>query len=261
MAELISARYSEYDGFVIAHGTDNLAYGAAALSCMIQGSGKPIVLTGSQQPMGAEDTDAKRNLYDAFCVAEDGSLGGVVVVFGGRIIDGRSAAKVHTWRYDAFCSINREQLGTVENGAVTLGDGAAEFTSHGGAPLFLCRMDTAVGLVKLVPAMSPAALDYAAEHCRVLIIEGYGMGGIPNSPESGIAERLRELILGGVIVVMTTQVREGGCDTSHYEVGQAAQACGVISAGQMTSEYAVMRAMWALAYANSTEDFKALFLR
>lgn len=264
VAERISADYADYDGFVISHGTDTLGYAAAALSCMIQGSGKPIILTGSQQPMGAEESDARPNLRDAFRVAADGRLGGVAVVFGGRIIDGRCAVKAHTWKFDAFRSINRDELGFVDqmNGIVLYEESAAEFTSHDSAPLFLCRMDTAVGLVKFIPAMDAGILDYVAERCRVLIIEGFGKGGFPDYGKGQLEQKLAELALGGVIVIMTTQVLDGGSDISAYEVGKAAaERLGVIDAGQMTTEYATMRAMWSLAYASSTEDFRELFLR
>lgn len=263
VAELISARYGEYDGFVISHGTDTLGYAAAALSCMIQGSGKPIVLTGSQQPMSAAETDAKTNLSDAFKVAVDGRLGGVIVVFGGRIIDGRCAVKSHSWKFDAFRSVNRDELGFINhmNGLVLNVESAEELTTHDSAPLFLCRMNTAVGLVKLFPAMDAGVLDFVAERSRVLIIEGFGMGGFPDYGKGEFRQKIEELMLGGVIVIMTTQVHEGGSNLSVYEVGRAAEKLGVIDAAQMTTEYAVMRAMWALAYASSTEDFKELFLR
>ncbi len=263
VAELISSSYAEYDGFVISHGTDTLGYGAAALSCMIQGSGKPIILTGSQKPIDASLTDAKSNLYDAFNVAVDGRLGGVAVVFGGRIIDGRCAVKCHTRRLDAFRSIDRLQLGHVGyEGMVLDAEGSAEFTAHDGAPLFLCRMNTAVSVIKLIPAMDTAILDCAAERSRVLIIEGFGMGGFPDYGKAEFEQKIAELVMNGVIIIMTTQVMEGGCDMSVYEVGKSvAERYHIIEAKGMTTEYASMRAMWSLAYASSTEDFKELFLR
>ncbi len=258
IAQLISTRYSDYDGFVIAHGTDTLGYAAAAISCMVQGSGKPIILTGSQKSIIREDTDARRNLYDAFRVAADGRLGGVAVVFCGRIIDGSSAVKLHTRDYDAFRSINMEQLGTVDDSGISL----LCDTSHDGAPLFMCRMTTDVTVIKLIPAMEPMLLAYAAERSRVLIIEGFGTGGFPDYGEKAFERIISDLVMNGTIVVMTTQVLEGGCDMSLYEVGrEVCKRYNIIEAKGMTTEYASMRAMWALAYSCSVEEFRELFLK
>lgn len=253
----IQRNYSDFDGFVIAHGTDTLAYGAAALSCLIQSSGKPIVLTGSQLPMGADGSDAPRNLYDAFLTACSG-LCGIAVVFGGRIIDGRCARKVHTRDLDAFRSIGREDIGKVCNGAVTL----SEPQDSDVAPIFFNRMDTAVAMVKLIPALSPAILDFAAQNARVLIIEGFGTGGFPDYGNREFEQKIAELTLCGTIIVMTTQVPEGGCDMSLYEVGrEAKKRYRIIEAKGMTTELAAMKAMWALSFAYSAEDFADLFLR
>lgn len=257
LAVEIQRGYTDYDGFVVSHGTDTLAYGAAAVSCLIQGADKPIIMTGSQLPMQSESTDAKRNLQDAFAAACS-ELTGVAIVFGGRIIDGRCAKKVHTRDFDAFRSIGRPDLGSVENGIVTL---IAEQDS-GGAPIFFNRMNTAVATVKLIPALDPDILDFAVQKCRVLIIEGFGTGGFPDYGNKEYERKVEELVLSGVIVIMTTQVSEGGCDMSLYEVGrQAAKKYRIIEARRMTTEMTAMKAMWALAYSYSTEDFEELFLK
>ena len=257
LAVEIQRNYSDFDGFVVAHGTDTLSYGAAALSCLIQGSTKPIVLTGSQLPMGTENSDAPRNLYDAFLTACS-DLCGIAVVFCGRIIDARCARKVHTRDHDAFRSIGREDIGFVSDGAVTL----HEPQNKDSAPIFFNRMDTAVALIKLIPALSPAILEYAAQNARVLIIEGFGTGGFPDYGSKEFEQKIAELTLCGTIVIMTTQVPEGGCDMSLYEVGrEAKKRYRIIEAKGMTTELAVMKAMWALSFAYSAEDLADLFLR
>lgn len=257
LAVEIQRNYSDYDGFVISHGTDTLAYAAAALSCLIQSSAKPIILTGSQLPMGADGSDAPRNLYDAFLTACSG-LCGIAVVFNGHIIDGRCAKKVHTRAFDAFRSMGREDIGTVKDGCVTL----LEEQDADVAPIFFNRMDSAVSVVKLIPGLDPAILDFAAQSGRAVIIEGFGTGGIPDYGSREFEQKIAELTLSGVIVIMTTQVPEGGCDMSLYEVGREVQKkYRIIEAKRMTTELAVMKAMWALAFAYSAEDFKALFER
>lgn len=256
LASVIQRSYNDYDGFVIAHGTDTLAYAAAALSCLIQGADKPVILTGSQLPMGAENSDAERNLTDAF-IAASSDYKGVGVVFCGKLIDGRCAKKTHTRAFDAFSSIGKPCDGEINGCKITL---SAEYRS--GAPIFFNRMNTAVSLIKLIPALDPDILDFAAQKARVLIIEGFGTGGFPDYGDKAFEKKIAELVLSGVIIIMHTQVPEGGCDMSIYEVGKNAQKkYRIIEAKRMTSEMAVMKAMWALAYAYSREDFEELFLR
>ncbi len=257
LAAAIQRNYSDFDGFVITHGTDTLAYAAAALSCLIQSSGKPIILTGSQLPMGADGSDAPRNLRDAFAAACSG-LRAVAVVFCGRIIDGRCARKVHTRNADAFRSIDKADIGCVKDGSVML----AETQNEDSLPIFFNRMNPAVSLVKLIPALDPSILDFAAQSSQAIIIEGFGTGGFPDYGGKEFERKIAELAMNGIIIIMATQVPEGGCDMSIYEVGREAQKkYRIIEASRMTTEMAVMKAMWALAFAYSSEDFAELFLR
>lgn len=257
IATEIQREYNNFDGFVISHGTDTLAYAAAALSCLIQNSNKPVVLTGSQLPMSAKGSDAKKNLEDAiFTACSD--LCGIAVVFNGRIMDGRCVKKLHTRDFDAFRSIGRDDIGSVYGGTVTL----YEKQNHDVAPIFFNRMDSAVSVVKLIPGLDPSILDHAAQSGRAVVIEGFGTGGIPDYGNREFENKIAELTMSGVIMIMTTQVLEGGCDMSLYEVGREVQSrYRIIEAKRMTTELAVMKAMWALAFAYSAEDFKALYER
>ncbi len=257
VAELVQRDYTEYDGFVISHGTDTLSYAAAALSCLIQGSGKPIVLTGSQLPMGEANSDAPQNLYDAFITACS-ELCGIAVVFCGRIIDGRCARKVHTREFDAFRSIGREDIGSVKEGCVAL----TQPQNPDVAPVFFNRMCSDVAVIKLLPGMNADIISYAAQINRAIIIEGFGMGGIPDYGGSEFEQQLVRLAMDGVITIMTTQVPEGGCDMSVYEVGRACKdKYRVLEAADITTEMAAMKTMWALAFSYSYEDFCELFRR
>ena len=182
IARAVEEHYDDYDGFVICHGTDTMAYTAAALSYLIQGSPKPIVLTGSQKPIHMEITDSKTNLLDSFTVACDGRLPGVTVVFGGRIIPGTRARKTYSKSFGAFSSINHPILGVVQEGKVTpyiLPEGAPR-------PAFFHRLDQAVSLVKLVPGQSPDYLAFALEHSHGVLVESFGVGGRPRRPGGGL---------------------------------------------------------------------------
>ena len=114
MAKAVQENYALYDGFIICHGTDTLAYSAAALSYLIQNADKPIILTGAQQPISNEITDAKKNLRDSVICALDPGSRGVMVVFGGHVIAGTRAKKNKTISYDAFASVNFPELALVQ---------------------------------------------------------------------------------------------------------------------------------------------------
>lgn len=250
LAELIRDNYDGFDGFVIAHGTDTMAYGAAALSCLIQNSPKPVILTGSQLSPGAPHSDAKRNLRDAFlCAAHEGAHG-VAVVFAGRIIDGKRARKLNTRESDAFRSINSEDIGAVsENGKVLFGSSRPD-----GEPVFYNKLDSRAAVIKLTPG-APAGI-FDIDGAKAVIIEGYGAGGLPEAYES----KLAELIAKGIYVIMSTQAVYGGSDLALYRVGRIVKECfGLLETGAMTTEYAVMKAMWALACSSDREEFKRLF--
>ncbi len=250
LAVIIRDSWEDYDGFVIAHGTDTMAYGTAALSCLIQYADKPVVLTGSQLPMNSPDSDAPKNLSDAFRCARQGR-GGVWVCFGGRVIVGSSARKVHTRDPDAFRGLCAGDERTVEE--FCTGNGCPE-----GGTVFYNRLDSKVAVLRLTPGISAELVHDIGTHVNALVIEGFGLGGIPDG--GGLAQTLEVLMSCGVRIIMTTQVFYGGCDLSVYEVGRAAQRLGLIPAKGMTTEYAVMRSMWALAYSYTAEDFKKLFL-
>ena len=148
VAALIRDRWQDFDGFVITHGTDTMAYGAAALSCLIQSACKPVILTGSQLPMSAPDTDARRNLSDALLCAERGRAG-VWVCFCGRVIAGNAARKVHTRDFDAFRGFTEDDEHRVEE---FLTDEAGE----DGGTVFYNRLDPSAAVLKLTPLAQPA---------------------------------------------------------------------------------------------------------
>lgn len=250
LAVMIRDGWSDYDGFVVTHGTDTMAYGAAALSCLIQNPDKPVILTGSQLPMDEPGSDAPKNLADAFRCAGQGS-GGVWVCFNGRVIDGKAARKVHTTDPDAFRGFTAGDERSVD-------EFCSGHSGQEGGTVFYNRLDSKAAVLKLTPGISAELVHDLGTHVNALIVEGFGMGGIPGS--SGLEQVFSVLTACGVRVIMATQVFRGGCDLSVYEVGRRAKELGLIPAAGMTTEYAVMRSMWALAYSYTAEDFRNLFL-
>lgn len=232
LARHIRERYDEFDGFVITHGTDTMAYGAAALSVLIQNSRKPIVFTGSMKPMTEENSDAPTNLRGAVCFADDENACGVCVAFNGKLIDGRCAHKCDSEDMDAF-----ESIGCYD------GTGETTFYEH---------LSDGVFLAKLIPGQRLCV----PESARAVILEGYGAGGIPDYLFDDVAA----LANRGVYVIIGTQCEHGYVDLSAYEVGQRAmKTFPVLATGPMSTEYAVARAQWALAYSDNYEKFKELF--
>lgn len=251
LASVIEERYDRFDGFVICHGTDTLAYTAAALSYLIQNTRKPIVLTGAQRPIDLEDTDARQNLFDSFLYACSGDSG-VCIVFGGRVIAGTRAKKTRTKSYNAFSSINFPDIAEIRDRRV------ARFIpwQESGGPAFTHELDTGVALIKLIPGLSPEIFASIGSLCHGLIIESYGVGGIPDAYLDG----LDGILQAGRTVVLATQVPQEGSDLSVYQVGhRLKERAGLLEPYDMTLESAVTKLMWALGRTRDPGEVRRLF--
>lgn len=245
LARHIHERYDEFDGFVITHGTDTMAYAAASLSCLIRNSRKPIVFTGSMKPMTDENSDAPENLRRAVVVAADERAFGVRVMFGSWLYNGQTVIKFRTDDTEAFNDINYEDAICFED-IPKYGFGNAEMI---GETRFYEKLSGDVFHVKLIPGQAL----YVPENTRAVILEGYGAGGVPDYLLGEVAE----LANRSVYVIIATQCAVGGTDINRYAVGRA--ELPLLETGKMTVEYAVARARWALAYSNDLEEFKKLF--
>ena len=258
IADRIREEYDRYDGFVITHGTDTMAYAAALLYYLIQNNRKPVVLTGAQLPINLRDTDARENLADAFRYASDDGASGVHIVFDGKIIAATRARKTHTKSFNAFSSIDYPDIGFVRNGRVRYY--IREEVS--GETVFCDRIDPSVTVVKLIPGMDAGIFDYLAEHTHAVIIESFGVGGIPYYDTADFADKIELLVRRGVRVVITTQVPHEGSDMSVYQVGlRIKQKYELPEAYDMTTEAVVAKVMWALPRTDSASSFRELFLK
>ena len=253
MAACIREHYDAYDGFVLTHGTDTMAYTAAALSYLIQGSPKPIILTGAQKPIGFDSTDSKINLLDAFrCATED--LPGVSIVFNNKVIPGTRAKKTRSKSFQAFSSINYPYLGVLRDGTL-LRYIRPECAQR---PAFYDRLNTKVALLKLTPGADREMADFLLARNDALIIESFGVGGLPE--EGGFYECLREWMAKGRIVVLTTQVENEGSDLGVYHVGHRLKTdLKVLEAYDMTTEAVVAKLMWILGQTKDRRDVERLF--
>ena len=245
--------YWSYDGFVLTHGTDTMAYTAAALSYMVQNSPKPIILTGAQTPTGFDSTDSKENLMNAVrCATED--LPGISIVFDNKVILGTRAKKTRSKSFHAFSSINYPYLGVLRDGILL----RYIRQECGSIPHFYEELDTKVSLVKLIPGMSREVLDFLFARDDALIIESFGVGGVPDTGD--FYDCIREWKQKGKFVILTTQVENEGSDLGVYHVGHRLKnSLGVLEAYDMTTESVLAKMMWILGMTRDPETVARMF--
>ena len=256
IARTIEDHYNQYDGFVICHGTDTMAYTAAALSYLIQNSPKPIVITGAQKPIDLEITDAKTNLLDSLRFASCSRAHGVNLVFDGKVIAGTRAKKERTKSYNAFSSIDYPSLAVIQDMNIMRYIPMLPYEEE---VRFYEKLDENVFLMKLIPGIRPKVLKSIFENYDCIIVESFGVGGIPQS----IAEEFYRLCQEhpDKLVVMATQVAHEGSDMTVYEVGHnMKEYCRFLESYDMTLESVIAKVMWMLGnYDISSCDIEEVF--
>lgn len=247
IAEAVAANYTSYDGFVITHGTDTMAYTAAALSQMLRNCQKPVVLTGAQLPIQAEGSDAPENIYHSFLAATS-PLKGVALVFGDQVIHGAHAKKLYTENFNGFASINRSPMATIRHNHLFWKKSALQGGGYGEGEFAInTKLETRIAVVKIIPGTAPDILDYyVAKGYKGLIIEGFGAGGVPNGDNNWLP-KLEEVLKQGIKVVCTTQCLYDGVHLDTYPMGILAERLGAKSAELDTLETAVVKLMQELA--------------
>lgn len=260
MVEAVEKHYDAYDGFVICHGTDTLAYTAAALSYMIQNSPKPIVVTGAQKPINMDVTDAKTNLLDSFIYAADDDSEDVSIVFDGKVIIGTRAKKERAKSYNAFSSINFPYPAVIQDGQVIR---YIPPVRHKGEVRFYHDMKDSVYVLKLVPGMRSGVLTQILEQYDCVVIESFGVGGLPDSITAEVYEGMKKWKKEGKLIVMTTQVVSEGSNMTVYEVGKKVKRdFDLLEAYDMTLEATITKLMWLMAQpAKDYEEIKKRFYR
>ena len=317
IAQTVEDNYNSYDGFVVTHGTDTMAYSAAAVTYMLHNLSKPVVFTGSQYPIETEHTDAIKNLSDAVRFACE-KVSGVYVVFNGRVINGTHAVKVCTRNIAAFESVNYPVVATIDMDKISynqdiynemvnditnsnktdgyditkindskikdenrnnikinnskandseindseINDSKINYNEKNNSKIKIADTDMCdnVIVLKLFPGIDAGIFDYIKEHYKGVVLEGYGIGGIPgegvDNSRYNIVDKIGELINSGVSVVVTTQCLYEGINLDVYEVGHILARKNVIVAADMTTEAIMMKLMWVLAHYTKQEDVK-----
>lgn len=260
IAGALEEHYEEYDGFVVCHGTDTMAYTASALSYLIQHSPKPIVVTGAQRPIDLDVTDARTNLLDSLRYACCERAHGVNIVFDGKVIAGTRGKKVRSKSYNAFSSINFPYLAVIQDEHILFYvDDKDRETEN---VRFYHELDDKVALLKLIPGVDAGMLDYLIGHYDAVVIESFGVGGLPTYEDSDFYQAIERWVLEGKIVVMTTQVTQEGSNMSVYEVGKRIKhAFGLIESYDMTLEATLTKLMWILGQTKEEKKVRELFYR
>lgn len=258
LARLIESKYEFYDGFVLCHGTDTMAYTAAALSYLIQNNRRPIVITGAQKPIDLAITDARSNLLDSLRFASHDRAHGISIVFGGKVIAGTRAKKEFSKSYNAFSSINYPDIASIHDQKIIF---YIDDKDQSTKPLvFYHEMNQKIFLLKLIPGIDGKVVDALFPSYSGLIIESFGVGGLPHYENDNFIDAIAHWIEAGKPVCMATQVTHEGSDMEVYQVGKVIkERFPVLESYDMTLEASVTKMMWALGQTRDMEKFKELF--
>jgi len=264
MAALIAEHYNDFDGFVILHGSDTMAYTASALSFMLSGLAKPVILTGSQLPIGLVRTDARENIITSLMLAamrKDGKplINEVCIYFEDRLFRGNRTHKFNAENFDAFRSVNYP---TLADAGVHLKVHEEHLLPCPSLPFAaMLELDTSVAVLPLYPGidLSIYADVFAQQKLRGLVLETYGAG---NGPEDkGFLHALKRVLDSGTVVVNVSQCRGGMVEMEKYATGRQLMELGVISGRDITVEAAITKMMHVLAYNEGTGGCKELLER
>lgn len=257
IAGIIKKNYDFYDGFVILHGTDTMAYTSAALSYMIQNSRKPIVITGAQKPINIDGTDAKVNLRDSILYACDDYSQNIVLVFDGNVIAGTRAKKMMARSFNAFHSVNFPILARIQEKHIIR---YIPYIPMRERVRFFLDINDSVCVLKVIPGMREGMLEYLFENYDCIVIESFGVGGIPDNVLEKFYAEMEKWQKMGKFIVMATQVVNEGSNMEIYQVGQKVKKdFNLIEAYDMTLEATVTKMMVLLKRYTSYSDLRRAF--
>jgi L-asparaginase len=257
LAQFVQSKYEQYDGFVILHGTDTMAYTASALSFALQRLSKPIIFTGSQVPMSNIRSDARRNLVNAVEMATL-DLPEVAICFNDFVYRGNRATKMSIGDFDAFASPNHPPLAEIGLN-IKIRDHIQ--TQPNDLEVFT-KFSDQVFLLKIYPNLDPHFLDHInLDNIRALIIEAFGSGNFPLRGEQSLLPFFKKCIQNDILLVITSQAAYDAVDLSNYESGRKAFDLGALSAKDMTTEATLTKIMYLLAKYDDNEQVSKQFNR
>ncbi|MCX7761313.1 MAG: asparaginase [Candidatus Kryptonium sp.] len=252
IADVIVENYESFDGFVITHGTDTMVYTASALSFMLGGLSKPVILTGSQRPLSEIRTDARNNLINAVELATY-QIPEVCIFFNNKLFRGNRTKKLNIWGFDAFDSPNYPPLAEV---GVGIEINEENFLKRDEKSLVVSKnFSDRVFCIKIFPGLR---VDYLMSLLELdvqgFVIEAFGSGNLPNIEERSLIPFVKNAIEMGKVVAISTQAVYGKVDLSLYQCGKDALDAGALSCKDMTTESAIVKLMFLFGkYGNDVE--------
>jgi len=255
IAQDIKVRYDDYDGFVILHGTDTMAYTSSALSFMLQGLTKPVIVTGSQIPFAQLRSDGQSNLQNALYLAAYYPVNEVSLFFNNKLMRGNRSTKAYADGFNAFESPNLSELLTV---GINIELIEGKINKPPDKPFNVDNISgQPIGVVMLYPGINAAVvMNIIKQPVKALIMLSYGVGNAPQDPE--LLSVLAKANKDGIVIINLSQCQRGKVNMSGYATGNALQRCGVLSGADMTVEAALTKLHWLLSQKESLTNIKLI---
>jgi len=255
IGKLIADHYDAYDGFVILHGTDTMAYTASALSFMLRGNSKPVILTGSQIPLCEIRNDARDNIITALLIAAGDQVHEVCLYFGGKLLRGNRTIKYSADDLIAFESPNYPAL--AEAGIAIRYNRAALLPPRQGKFCIQPMENIPIGVIKVFPGIQFELFDsIMTERLRGIVIETFGAGNIPGHANS-LLPIIRKASDNGTIIIVCSQCPHGTVSLGAYETSSSLRRAGAVSGYDITTEAAVAKLYYLFSRGLSTDEIRA----
>ena len=256
LCEAIASRYDDFDGFVVLHGTDTMAYSASALSFMLENLDKPVIFTGAQIPLCELRSDGRSNIVTAMLIATSGRVREVCLYFNGRLLRGNRSAKTSSDQLEAFASPNAPPL--AEAGISIQYHESFGLPAPTGPFRLQTLKETPIGLLKLFPGIQFELFEsIMTEKLRGVVLETFGAGNIPSSGSGALLPIIEKAHRSGSVIVVCSQCMQGTVTLGAYATSKALHDIGAVNGGDMTSAAAMTKLYYLFSKGLDSEQIKA----